>query len=1312
MAKLPAPAGLYVGTETGADRSLFLRWVWKQKNTDHFEVRWEYRTGNTVTDVIKDKKTKKKKKVTSAVWFTGSETSASADIRIATYNFPANAKEVRVKIQAIAKENSDNKPIWTSDPSKWVYFTPKDIYIKADKIKSKPTSLAITKERDASNVLHARWKWSYKFTELFRVKWLYTDGTPITVDKKTKALWYIGAVEEVAYNPTETQYDYYTSIYNYPESAKRVVVRVEPISKIKYETETVIAYYWNADYEQKEYAITPYSPPSAGVKVSNIAINYQNGTSRGIIVSWQFNKGYVDHYEYRWQYTTGQQKDVIDPKTKKSKKETIYLDSDSGSTTNLHLTYTLPDEAVRARVVITPIAKNNSAGFAVWKADSSGWVYSPRAAKQLSTTVSNFTIVQEQGSESTYVARWNWSYGYTDHYDVSWFYTTGTLDASKKNAIRYSGTTESTKNLYSTYSPPSNANSIICVVLPVAQASRWVGKQAEVTYKITDNLASPLTNKKAVTNLSIYQQDGSPKTLVATWSWDTKGFSSTIENYEVDWRYNLQLSNGSTVWMVESLRTTVSAEATTDIYNAPEKAVQVNVRVRPVSKKHKVQGIDTAYWTADWSERVSFDIVSAEAAADPPVPQTPSVLMEGLDLIASVNIYDEGVDTIEFNIVKDDSSEFGTVPAKISYNHAEVRVSVPVGGEYKVRARSLRTVSDSGDSLASAVRGDWSEYSENVSTIPASPEQILSHVIESSTSVYLQWSQVLNVTGYKIEYATNPDYFDESGDVKSISTGPASAYHITGLETGHNYYFRVRAVNNNGESGWTPIYSLILGTRPDSPTTWSDTTRGVIGEELYLYWTHNSEDKSSQRAAQLELTINNVDVIVIDIDPADLTDGSTPSFYIFDTLMQIEHDLIDDSENEIVDQDSETISAVSIAPYSERTSVLWRVRTKGIVDEWSDWSTQRTILLYSEPTISLYVGTDKEFNDRVNEIRHYPLYVHAEAFPKIQKAIGYTITITATESYETVDRVGDIVSIRDQQSIFEKYYPATDENVLDVSLSANDVNLSNDITYILNVTVAMDSGLTGTSGWTFAARWDDVDLTPDAEVTINRDSLCAYIRPYCLTENGDYILNVLLSVYRIEYDGRFVLIAENVANGETTVVDPHPALNYARYRVIATSLDTGEMGFADIPGAFVGETAIVLQWDEAWRSFETYDGEADGEFATPVYSGSTLKLPYNVEISDNNDIDVALNEYIGRSHPVSYYGTQLGVKGSWSAVIPRDDMETLYALRRLAIYRGDVYVREPSGVGYWANISVSFSKRYSEMTIPVSLNVTRVEGGI
>jgi hypothetical protein len=62
-------------------------------------------------------------------------------------------------------------------------------------------------------------------------------------------------------------------------------------------------------------------------------------------------------------------------------------------------------------------------------------------------------------------------------------------------------------------------------------------------------------------------------------------------------------------------------------------------------------------------------------------------------------------------------------------------------------------------------------------------------------------------------------------------------------------------------------------------------------------------------------------------------------------------------------------------------------------------------------------------------------------------------------------------------------------------------------------------------------------------------------------------------------------------------------------------------------------------------------------------------------------------------------------------VIPKSDKETLYALRRLSNWMGNVYVREPSGSGYWANIKVSFSQKHRDLVIPVTLNVSRVEGG-
>lgn len=69
-------------------------------------------------------------------------------------------------------------------------------------------------------------------------------------------------------------------------------------------------------------------------------------------------------------------------------------------------------------------------------------------------------------------------------------------------------------------------------------------------------------------------------------------------------------------------------------------------------------------------------------------------------------------------------------------------------------------------------------------------------------------------------------------------------------------------------------------------------------------------------------------------------------------------------------------------------------------------------------------------------------------------------------------------------------------------------------------------------------------------------------------------------------------------------------------------------------------------------------------------------------------------------------------KMSLSSDIPSYDVDTISKLRRLSVWMGDVYVREPSGIGYWAQVSVTFSKTHLELVIPVSIEVTRVEGGV
>ena len=106
-----------------------------------------------------------------------------------------------------------------------------------------------------------------------------------------------------------------------------------------------------------------------------------------------------------------------------------------------------------------------------------------------------------------------------------------------------------------------------------------------------------------------------------------------------------------------------------------------------------------------------------------------------------------------------------------------------------------------------------------------------------------------------------------------------------------------------------------------------------------------------------------------------------------------------------------------------------------------------------------------------------------------------------------------------------------------------------------------------------------------------------------------------------------------------------------------------------------------------------------------------LRLPYNIDISDSFNPDTELLEYAGREHPVSYYGTQIGHTSNWNVVIPHNDKDTLSMIRELTRWLNDVYVREPSGTGYWASISVSYSQTHCELTTPVQFSVTRVEGG-
>lgn len=773
------------------------------------------------------------------------------------------------------------------------------------------------------------------------------------------------------------------------------------------------------------------------------------------------------------------------------------------------------------------------------------------------------------------------------------------------------------------------------------------------TLKLSGEAEPVKTNTTSRPTIKVFGlQSNTDRTMYATWNWD----KSHTKEYKTMWYY----ATGDGLWFIGNDGTEKHKQS---LYTAPNNATKVKFKVKPVSETHTVNKKETTYWTADWSTEVTYNF-----SDNPPTkPGVPNVTIEKYKLTATLDNLDVNATEIRFQIVENNETVLCTKNVPIVTGHAEYTRTVDAGAEYKVRCRAKR-----GD-----LYSDWTEYSGNVATPPAASEGITTLKALSETSVYVDWEHTATATSYELQYTTKKMYFDSSNEVQSmtISEGGWSHAEVTGLTSGETYYFRVRCKNASGDSAWCEIKSITIGKEPAAPTTWSSTTTAVVGEKLVLYWVHNTEDGSSQNEAQLEIYVNSSKTV--HTIPAATDEDDKTSSYEIDTT-----------------------------DYPEGTKIKWRVRTCGITAKYGDWSTQRTVDIYAPPTLNVRLTNSAGSN--ISTLTRFPMYVKGSAGPSNQRPVSYHVSVTSNQAYESVDPMGNPKIIPKGYEVYSRFLDI--RSSLSVSLNAGNINLDNNMSYTVTVTVAMNSGLTAVDSAEFNVAWEDIEYEPNAEISVDKDALTTSITPYCQNVNGNYVSGVKLSVYRREFDGGFTELGSGLLNnGYTTIVDPHPSLDYARYRIVATTNDTGAISYCDLAGVPVNYHATVIQWDEQWSSYNNPNEDVMEEIP---WAGSMLKLPYNIEISDTYQPDVVLVEYEGRENPTTYYGTQIGHTSTWNVAIDKEDADTLYALRRLSKWLGDVYVREPSGSGYWANVKISFNQKYNDLTIPVTMNVTRVSGGV
>lgn len=812
-------------------------------------------------------------------------------------------------------------------------------------------------------------------------------------------------------------------------------------------------------------------------------------------------------------------------------------------------------------------------------------------------------------------------------------------------------------------------------------------------------------------------------------------------------------------------------------FSIPTNAVNITFNVKPIAKEHDVKnGKKTEkkkYYSGSWLSKALTikNIYNKVRLATPPVP---SLSYDDSDKSITASIIGYKSDTtskgeathIEFNLIKMPGTNAGTFKVKLVKRDASLKFTpkfdahitdgssskhiLVKGAAYKIRARAI------GDKETDSL---YSEYSSEFSIGTAAPTEALKLSYYDQSTIKVRIPEVKGAVSYELSYTTKREFFDV-GDMSVVDGVTESIKYISNIATGVEYFFRYRTVDKYGmRSDYSKISSIIIGIPPSAPTTWSLTDSMVTGESMKLYWVHNARDGSSQESAILKFTCRVIDTKEYDeeTDKWNITYRDVPLTSISvknakDELLKDENlwlELVTNSVGQLMYRTKYDSTLTSITVPSDLKllsqgsfDLLWTVKTRGAYPHYSPVSVQRAIHISEAPklSISLYDGHKDRIINEDNSATSFPLSVVQNLMPATAIPLGYKMIIESLDSYTTLDPDGTEHLINQNDIIFERIYDTGNSKEV-FELYPYDVDFEPGCSYRLTLYVTVSSGLKAESSIEFSVEWDDEAFTPEIEAEFDETNYTSMILVSCrdtLEYTDEYLPedtpedevpeisedeyieaplseNVILSVYRRELDGSFVLIADNIPNDNSTwVPDPHPTLDYMRYRVVATSTVTGAINYADYTSDRIGIPSAIITWNEDITMISSSNTDVDDENNNilPIrqsWAGNMLKLDYDIDIEDSYDMDTEMLKYIGRQHPVSYYGTQLGHTSNWKASVLKDDVETLNMLRRLAVFTGDCYVREPNGSGYYANVKPSFALNHCEQIVPISLSITRVD---
>lgn len=561
---------------------------------------------------------------------------------------------------------------------------------------------------------------------------------------------------------------------------------------------------------------------------------------------------------------------------------------------------------------------------------------------------------------------------------------------------------------------------------------------------------------------------------------------------------------------------------------------------------------------------------------------------------------------------------------------------------------------------------------EQGGVVPAAPKNVsVSQTdIPGTVRVAFDWTWQ-SANGAEISWADHEDAWESTDEPQTyeITSIRASAWNVSGLDTGIKWYFRVRLFATNGDDQTYGQYSdtldIDLASAPAVPAL--TLSAGVITEQgsVTASWVYVTTDSTEQASAELaEVT----------------TSGGVTTYTPIAHTMTAQYITINAEDVGWSSGEAHAL-AVRVTSASGRTS-----------DDWSNV----VVVNVAEPLTAAITQTSLVDQTIITD--------GTSRSVKSLTVMPFTATVTGAGANGTttlmIVRAADYQIARPDESQFNGYEGETiamfaQTGEAQITITQDDLigYLDDEAQYTLIATVQDALGQASEASINFEVHWAHQAIIPTATVTIDDTNLIAAMTPIAPegTATGD-----VCDIYRLSVD-RPELIYPNAVWG-TEYVDPFPTIgDYGGHRFV----------FKSVNGDY-----ITADNEFAW--YDTGANEDDyleSDYNVIDFGTGRVMLQYNVDVSNSWSKDFKETQYLGGS-----------IQGDWNPAVSRSsrvnavavtatDQETIEAMRRLATWAGICHVRTKDGSSYAADVQVSEDYKVSDghTLATFQLKITRID---